>query len=64
MHPPPGPKSPGEKAAVGGLLICMGLIGLTLHQYLPSHWFGGVTCLVLGVLFIIAALVQITRWGR
>ena len=49
---------------MGGLLICMGLIGLTLHQYLPSHWFGGVTCLVLGVLFIIAALVQITRWGR
>jgi hypothetical protein len=45
----------------------MGLIGLTLHQYLPSEdWFllQGVTCLVLGVLFIIAALMQITRWGR
>jgi hypothetical protein len=40
----------------------MGLIEGAIWKHAPG-WSIEVICLVLGVLYIIAALVQISRWG-
>ena len=62
MHPPwGGPKSPGEKVATGAIGIGTGLIGLTLDR---DDWPALLPFLVLGVLFMISALVQMLRWGN